>query len=66
VQVPSGSATPLGHFRQQRTMNMVQVSVGGRAVLVPVTTIGGLATGMGAIANALQPCRSLDSGKNPS
>ena len=47
-------------------MNMVQVSVGGRAVLVPVTTIGGLATGMGAIANALQPCRSLDSGKNPS
>ncbi len=35
-------------------------------MLVPVTTIGGLATGMGAIVNALQPCRSLDSGENPS
>ena len=46
-------------------MNIVQVSIGGRAVLVPVTTIGGLATGMGAIANALQACRSLDSGENP-
>ncbi|DBA66620.1 TPA: hypothetical protein ACH3X2_009018 [Trebouxia sp. C0005] len=47
-------------------MNMVQVSIGGKAVLVPVTTIGGLATGMGAISNALQPCRSLDSGQSSS
>lgn len=66
THVSCGSPTPLGRFRQQRTMNMVQVSIGGRAVLVPVTTIGGLATGMGAIANALQPCRSLDSGQSSS
>ncbi len=44
-------------------MNMVQVSIGGKDVLVPVTTIGGLATGTAAIANALQPCRSLESGE---
>ena len=43
-------------------MNMVQVSIGGRAVLVPVTTIGGLATGFGATASALQSCRSVDFG----
>ncbi|DBA94069.1 TPA: hypothetical protein ACH3X1_001717 [Trebouxia sp. C0004] len=47
-------------------MNMVHVSIRGRAVLVPVTTIGGLATGTGAIANALQQRRSLDAGQSSS
>ena len=43
-------------------MNMVQVSIGGKAVLVPVTTIGSLATGPGAVTTALQPWQSFESG----
>lgn len=35
-------------------------------MLVPVTTIGSLATNGGAMTNALQPCRSLDSGQSSS
>lgn len=35
-------------------------------MLVPVTTIGGLATGVGAVSNALQSCRSLESGRSGS
>lgn len=46
------------------SMNLVQVSVGGRDVLVPVTTVGDLATGVGAVSNALQSCRSLESGES--
>ena len=45
-------------------MNMVQVSIGGKAVLVPVTTIGSLATGPGAVTTTLQPWRSFESGAN--
>lgn len=43
-------------------MNMAQVSIGGKDVLVPVTTIGSLATGA-AVTSTLQPWRSLDSGE---
>ena len=48
--------------RSSDSMNLVQVSVGGKAVLVPVTTIGSLATGIGAVTTTLQPWRSLESG----
>ncbi|KAL3151541.1 hypothetical protein ABBQ38_012538 [Trebouxia sp. C0009 RCD-2024] len=44
---------------------MAQVSIGGKDVLVPVTTIGSLATGA-AVTSTLQPWRSLDSGRSSS
>lgn len=46
-------------------MNMAQVSIGGKEVLVPVTTIGSLATGA-AVTSTLQPWRSLESGRSTS
>ena len=49
--------------RFRNSMSMAQVSIGGKAVLVPVNTIGDLAQGVGAISTTLQPWRSLESGE---
>lgn len=44
------------------SMNLAQVSIGGKDVLVPVTTIGSLATGA-VVTSTLQPWRSMESGE---